>query len=167
MDILSGELTPTKTYAARSWVWVGGLAPDRCDGVLTVSFAKGKTGRAAVESRRYLVQRQPDDGPVRRWFFLKVEPVTPDEPAPVYEVTAMPGGVWDCTCTADQCKAPCCVHKDVVPALIAAGVYDGDPEDPAPSEASGLWHPDEPPADDESLPECFQGVGGSADRAPF
>lgn len=182
MQFLTGTLEPTRTYASRSYVWVGGLAPETCDGVLTVQFVHGKTARAKVESRRYILQEQPPDAGCRLFFFLKVDPPRrPGEPEPepervgderperdrgLYEVRCLPGGGVTCTCKAASCRLDVCVHRDVIPELIAAGAFP-DP-DPAPNEVSGSWfEPDPPPPQDDDLPACFQGIGGSPDRAPF
>lgn len=144
MNILSGELEPTKTYASRSWVWVGKSDPTAVeDGTLTVNFVTGKTARAAVESRRYFAQEIGSEFG-RMFLFLKAEPQTdPNEPD-CYQVALLDNGLIACSCKADACHAPSCIHKDVLPALIAAGAFDAGAIVPA-DETSGLWFPSEPP----------------------
>lgn len=123
MDLLSGELEATRTYTARSWTWISRTDPQAIyDGILTVQFTRGKTGRAGVETRRYFVQEIPSDMPGRCFLFLKDE--QPDaSQSDIYRVDETEFGVL-CSCRAAQCHAPECVHADATAALLAAGAFE-------------------------------------------
>lgn len=185
MMLLTGDLGNTKTYASRTWSWVGRIDPaDLADGTLTVNTVKGATARAKVESRRYSVQEVPAD--FGRSFLLVKADGTLEAPAPqdgeVYEVHVTDHGTT-CTCKAGQYKVDNCVHRDAVPALVEAGAFDQPIDPPAAPplteaeiddmaaayerERSGLWFPAKPPAADADLPACFRDVGPSAVGCPF
>lgn len=128
MDVLSGSLPATRTYASRTWVWVGRSDPfDVADGTLTVTFTRGTTRRAAVESRRYAVQEIDASYRGGRLFlFLKADGQPDPREADIYEVHQLNGDPRQttCTCKAAGCRVESCVHRDAIPALIEAGVFD-------------------------------------------
>lgn len=132
LDMLSGDLKPTATYARRWWHWRPGddaATGVECDGVLTIGMAKGRRAGSKIEEDHYAVQELDCIGRPGRSFLL-LNLFDSDQPD-VYQATLYADGVTNCTCTAGQCRVPGtpdasqgCKHRDALLAVIAAGGID-------------------------------------------
>lgn len=130
------DLPPTRTYAARTAVWVsngsgevdmpgGEVVPGL--GKLTIRLRKGRAWDCTVEQDTYAVQEvEPEEFGSRLFLLLNLTDRTAREP---YRVTV--GGRNLCRCKAGRCRVPAddgstagCKHRDALAALIEAGFLE-------------------------------------------
>lgn len=127
LDTLTGECSPTKTYARRQWVYVpeDRGAPGWTGAYAHVTIVMQKTGGgfAKAETFKYLVEEQVEHGRAGRLFILvKRGPENPD--GELYECfVADDERLSSCTCTAGQCRVDNCKHRDCIRDIIANGGF--------------------------------------------
>lgn len=131
LDMSSGRLSPTATYAVREWRWVPGEC-SRGDGrigsltiILQYAERNGRRKPVASEWDTYGVEEEHDRPlpPGVRSFLLAndTDPEQPDVYRCVVGADAN-GLVYDaCTCRAGAMKKPC-KHVDAIDRLITDGV---------------------------------------------
>lgn len=128
LDMVSGRLEPTATYARRDWVWfpaAPGAHPDGRIGSLTIVLQHSRRAGAKQETDTYGLDEEHDTGfPEGVRSFLLANDTDPEQPD-VYRcvIGSDAGGlVHDrCTCRAGSTGKDC-KHKDVINHLISEGV---------------------------------------------
>jgi hypothetical protein len=133
LNMLSGRLNPTATYAVREWRWVPNdpeANPEGPLGELTIILQKaernGRTRPTKVESDTYAVAEEPGFDAVGRHFLLMnlTDPAQPE----VYGVQIGPRGC-DCNCKQGQVDRGRravnddevgCKHRDAMKAVLEA-----------------------------------------------
>lgn len=154
MNILSGDLERTATYAGRRWSWVEN--PDKTrpgehhDGKLTITLQKGARPGCKVEADTYCIEEEPPVGFVGRAFLL-VNLSDESQPDVYRSRIGDRADDWACTCKAGSCGL-LCKHVESLRAVVAEG---------------GLPDPRTEPTDEVDLPACFRGVGGLREGVPF
>lgn len=149
LTVVTNDLGPTATYAARSFVYVGAadgeiVHPDTGEvwpglGLLTIKVQKSARAGAVCEIDSYVLQAgeaAPEGWPV--YLLLNISDKSQRDP---YRVTLGPTPA--CTCKAGQCKAASDKHIDALLALRAEGVLPGPlTEEPAWAAAGGTTNTD-------------------------
>lgn len=120
LDLLTGSLPPTATYARRDWVWLPADPTDYPDGrlgTLTIVLQHSRRAGAKQESDSYGVDFETE--PVGRMGanFLLVNDTDPQQPD-AYRVLI--GPEVSCTCKAGKCRTPC-KHIDAILDVIEQG----------------------------------------------
>lgn len=125
LDLITGELAPTATYAKRSFVFTPVdpeyPEPDGRLGNLTLKLqaAKGGTGRK-IDLDTYAIEESDNHNAApgnRVFWFINLTDKAQVEP---YETTVGPN--HKCTCKAGKCKVESgCKHVAAMTALIEEG----------------------------------------------
>lgn len=128
LTILSGDLSPTPSYARRSWCWVsngtgevvlpsGEVIPGL--GVLTIKVQHARKYGAKCEVDSYVVvEADPAQPGCRTYWLLNITDRDQFQP---YECSV--GQVCRCRCKAGACHKAC-KHEDSIAAAERAGAFD-------------------------------------------
>jgi hypothetical protein len=123
LDMITGTLLPTATYASRSYVWfpaTPGVYPDGRLGTLHVTLQRSARPGAKVEHDAYGVKPSPfRPVPHGAAVFL----ICNDESGEIYQCTIYPAmpTASACTCAAGQARLEC-KHLCSLQALLTEGV---------------------------------------------
>lgn len=127
LEMITGECTPTKTYAQRRWVFVPADSShpdwDGSYGHLKIVMQKTGGGFAKAETFRYLVEEQYNHGKPGRVFIL-VKQDDPNAESPYECFVADDERLANCTCKAGKCRVPDCKHDAVLRGVIEQGGFD-------------------------------------------
>ena len=129
LDMATGSLGATKTYARRDWVWLPCGPwdyPDHRIGTLTLVMQKSRRAGAVQEVDHYAVQEETDEALPEgiRSFLLENE----TKPHPDGPYRCVVGALREtCSCKAGQIDRPRveevgCKHRSAIAALINEGV---------------------------------------------
>jgi hypothetical protein len=123
LDMITGTLPATATYACRSWVYfpaTPGVYPDGRIGTLHLTLQRSARPGAKVEHDAYGVKPSPfRPVPHGAAVFL----IRNDESGEIYQCTIYPAmpTASACTCAAGQARREC-KHISALSALLADGV---------------------------------------------
>lgn len=131
LDMVTGSLEPTATYARRDWIWIPaapGVYDDDRIGSLTIVLQKGKGGNCKPEVDTYGVQEcHHTDRPAGARVFLLRNDTDAEQPD-VYACTVGAdhrGEIHSrCTCEAGK-RGKVCKHTCALNALLEEDVIDG------------------------------------------
>jgi hypothetical protein len=128
LDMVTGSLEPTSTYARRDWIWVPAStygSPDGRVGTLTIILQHSRRAGAKQEVDHYGVEEEFDtDAPAGVRSFLLENDTDPDDDGPFRCVVGADarGLVHDrCGCEAGK-LGKACKHVATLEALVTEGV---------------------------------------------